>query len=260
MAKHKFMHIYGPVPSWRMGNSLGVDLLPENEKICTFDCVYCQLGPTLRFERKRKEFVPAEEIFQEIRALPEVHIDYITFSGMGEPTLAANLGDVIRKLRGTRKEKIAVITNSTLLDLADVRRDLAGVDLVVAKLDAAGPNSLARISRPMSGIRWEGIVEALKRFRRGYRGRLALQVMFVEENRAEAGKLARLALEINPDEVQINTPLRTCPCRPLSEKEMEEITAHFLNRGMKVISVYEARKRQVDPINKKDTLRRRGEL
>jgi wyosine [tRNA(Phe)-imidazoG37] synthetase (radical SAM superfamily) len=253
----KFKYIYGPVPSWRLGSSLGVDLVSRRGKICTFDCVYCQIGKTRGLTDKRAVFVPTEKILAEIGSLPvSLKIDYITFSGTGEPTLALNLGEVIRGIRKIRKDRIAVITNSSLIGRKAVAADLALADLVIAKLDASGNGTFKKIDRPLEKIDFNRVVDDIKEFRRGYRGKLALQIMFVEDNMAEAGKIARLAASIRPDEIQLNTPLRPCGVKPLGRKEMRKIAGYF--RGMKVRSVYDTERKKVAPLSRKATTMRRG--
>jgi len=127
-----FKYIYGPVPSWRLGSSLGIDPLSKDGKVCSFDCLYCQLGETKFLTDERKKFVPGEEVIGELDSLPTLKIDYITFSGMGEPTLASNLGQMIKAIKKIRKEKIAVLTNSSLMHREDVQKDLFCADFVVA--------------------------------------------------------------------------------------------------------------------------------
>jgi wyosine [tRNA(Phe)-imidazoG37] synthetase (radical SAM superfamily) len=249
-------YIYGPVPSWRLGRSLGIDVI-SGEKICSFDCIYCQLGPTYRFSRKRKVFVPTKKIIDEIKGLPTARTDYITFSGSGEPTLAKNLGSLIKAIRKIRKEKIAVLTNGSLIDSPDVRRDLALADYVSLKLDASSQGILNRINRPKGGIRFENILEGIKKFKATFKGTLALQLMFVDENKSSAGKIALLAAQIKPDEIQINTPLRPCGVRPLSRKEISRIKKRFLHLAKRVVSVYGPRSVAVEPIDAKATLKRR---
>ena len=127
--------IYGPVSSWRLGRSLGIDMLSGQQKLCSFDCVYCQLGSTGRALTRRNEFVGLDQLEQELKVLPDADIDYATFSGMGEPTLASNLGGAIELVRSHLKVPVAVITNSSLLARQDVRDELAQADVVITKLD-----------------------------------------------------------------------------------------------------------------------------
>ncbi len=256
--KRNLKYIYGPVSSWRLGSSLGVDPISQKDKICTFDCVYCQLGGAGRFLKERKIYVPAEWIVEEISSLPPVKIDYITFSGRGEPTLAENLGEMIKALKTIRKEKTAVITNSSIINRADVQEDLSLADFVVAKLDACSPGSLEAINNPMEGISLDVIIDGIKRFRAHYQGKLALQIMFVDQNKDYVEEIAALAREIGPDEVQLNTPLRPCGVKPVSRNEMGKIEGYFTD--MNCVSVYEKGKKKVAAISGEDTLRRRGKI
>ena len=261
--KSVFRYIYGPVPSWRLGGSLGIDLLSQKEKICNFDCVYCQLGRTKGRVRRRKIYVPAEKIVGELSVWPVVKTDYLTFSGRGEPTLAANLGEAIRAVKVLRREPVAVLTNSSLMGLEDVREELGSADAVVAKLDAWCPDTLKVINRPGDGIAYKDIVEGIKRFRKNFKGRLALQMMFIEENRREIHRYAELARDIRPDEVQVNTPLRPCRVRPLAKEHIFRIKDEFNSacRGIHIVSVYDRRVTgDIRPVSGKDTLRRRGKV
>ncbi|HNS15557.1 MAG TPA: radical SAM protein [Syntrophorhabdaceae bacterium] len=253
----RFQYIYGPVPSWRIGSSLGIDLLSQTEKICSFDCTYCQLGKTKNYSLSREKYVDAEEVMKELATLPQdVQIDYLTFSGRGEPTLAANLGDAITAARRTRREPIAVITNSSIIDREDVRQELALADYVIAKLDAPIQGVFEVINRPGGTIRFQGVLDGIKKFRKGYKGKLALQLMFTKENEGYAGELARIVRDIGPDEVQLNTPLRQSPVQPLPEEGLSVIQELF--NGLPVISVYRSHKISVKPLSDPDTLIRRG--
>ena len=258
-SKYKF--IYGPVSSWRLGKSLGIDPISSTQKTCTFNCVYCQVGLTESFPTEREIFVSTEELMNEIRSLSEMDLDYITFAGNGEPTLAKNLGEMIRAVKIFRKEKVAVITNASLIDRPDVQEDLLLADLVEAKLDAYSGDSLQKVSRPAPEILWENIVIGLKSFRQAYRGRLVLQIMFVGLNRAHAAEMAKLACEINPDEIEINTPLRVSLVRPLLAGDLEGITKIFRDicgTRIKVRSIYEEKREKSTPMSEGDTQRRRG--
>ncbi len=161
---------------------MGVDLLSQKDKICSFDCLYCQLGKTGSLTATRKRYVSNEDILEEIRALPQISIDYITFSGRGEPTLAKNLGQMIDAVKTIRQEPIAVITNSSLMGRQDVREELAGADFVICKLDAFSQESFEMINQPLKGIKFDTILEGIKEFKRHFQGRLALQLMFLKEN------------------------------------------------------------------------------
>ena len=256
--KLAFKYIYGPVSSWRLGSSLGIDLLSQKEKICNFDCVYCQLGKTKKHIVERKIYVPIKKVIEELERLSAVQIDYITFSGRGEPTLASNLGQMIKAIKKIRKERIAILTNSSLIYREDVQKDLSYADFVVAKLDASSQNIFELVNQPIKEIKLNMIIQAIKEFKKYYIGKLALQIMFVKENKDYALEIAQIAKEINPDEVQLNTPLRPCKVKPLPKEELDEIKRYF--KGLKVISVYESKIKKVTPISTEDTLKRRGNV
>jgi len=233
--------------------------LPAGGKTCSFDCTYCQLGRTARRLTIRAEFVALNVLARELEAARKVAADYVTFSGMGEPTLASNLGDALRLARDVMGLPSAVLTNSSLMAREDVRRDLACADVVVAKLDAPDEQLFRRINRPLVRFSLTEIVEAIGLFRATYRGKLALQIMFVEANRRAAGRLAAIASRLSPDEVQINTPLRPCPVMPLTAEEMAAIREEF-RKFPNVVTVYDAPRPEVTPLDIEETRRRRPEL
>ncbi|MDD4980106.1 MAG: radical SAM protein [Candidatus Omnitrophica bacterium] len=261
--KPVFKYIYGPVPSWRLGSSLGIDLLSQEEKICNFDCVYCQLGPVKKHTIERKIYVPVEKIIEELEMLPQTHIDYITFSGRGEPTLAANLGEAIKAVKLVRKEPIAVLTNSSLMGTNKAREELALADFVVAKLDAYSPESLQEINRPANEVEFGSILDGIKKFRKSYGGKLALQVMFMENNKVYISKYVYLANYIKPDEIQVNTPLRPCGIKALTKEEIFKIKGNFIAscQGINVVCAYDERaEKSIVSLSDEETLKRRGKV
>lgn len=252
-----FNYLYGPVSSWRLGSSLGIDPLSQPDKVCSFDCVYCQLRATGRLQVRRQTFVTPLQVIGELRRLPPVEIDYVTFSGRGEPCLAANLGSLIRAVKRVSDDRVAVITNSSLLFDEAVRADLCSADLVVAKLDACTEETFMKINRPAPGLDLETTVRSLRELRSECRGRLALQVMLIQQNLDEAEGIARLCAEIGPDQVQLNTPLRPCAVQPLPKTDLQEVRALFPEP---VVSVYDATRREVSAVSGTDTLARRGKV
>lgn len=252
----KFKYIYGPVYSWRLGMSLGIDPLSDKSKICNMDCVYCQLGKTVYWSNQRQDFVPVSAIIDEIKVLPEMELDYITFSGRGEPTLAANLGDMIRGIRKIRSEKIAVITNSILLDDVQVRKDLQLTDFVLAKLDACDEETLKSVDKVMRDVSFQKIVAGIKKFRKEYNGKFALQIMFVAANKNFAAQIATIAADLGADEIELNTPLRPSGVEPLSSEELLEIKKFF--KGQNAKTVYELERKKIVPLNERDTIKRHG--
>jgi wyosine [tRNA(Phe)-imidazoG37] synthetase (radical SAM superfamily) len=261
--KTEFKYIYGPVPSWRLGSSLGIDLLSQKEKICNFDCLYCQLGPVKDYTRERRIYVPIKEVIDELGELPGTNIDYITFSGRGEPTLAANLGEAIRAVKLIRKERIAVLTNSSLMGIDEVRKELTLADFVTAKLDACSPDLLQAINKPAQGIEFGNIIEGIKIFRKSYKGKLALQMMFIDHNRNYVNKFIYLANYIKPDEVQVNTPLRPCGIEALAKEDILKIKDDFIAscQGIHIVCAYDERAvNNVVSLSDEDTLKRRGKV
>ena len=252
--------IYGPVPSWRLGRSLGVDLVSTTGKTCSFDCIYCQLGRTIYQTAKRAEFVSIDQLAREMEPAQAIPVDYVTFSGVAEPTLASNLAEGIELVKTVLGHPVAVLTNSSLMMAPDVRHDLTYADTVVAKLDAPTEDRFRHINRPVKGISLEQIIKGIKEFRLEYQGRLALQMMFVEENRHHVSQMVEVARQISPDEVQLNTPLRPCAVKPLSPEEMRTIQKAFSGLREKVVMVYDAPKPVITPMNITETLRRRPQL
>jgi len=251
--------IYGPVPSWRLGRSLGVDLLPTGGKTCSFNCIYCQLGKTTKFTTERTEFVSLAQLAEELKEIKGIAADYVTFSGMGEPTLASNLGQAIELAKSILPLPVAVLTNSSLISREDVRHNLAKADVVVAKIDAHSQELFTQINRPVAGLLFGDIVEGIKLFRREFKGKLCLQIMFVEANKIFASEIAKVASSLSPDEVQIDTPLRPCTVEPLTPPQMASVKGHFANLE-NVVTVYEAPRPKVTPLNLSETLRRRPKL
>ena len=247
--------VYGPVSSWRLGRSLGVDPICREGKVCSFDCVYCSLGSTTEKMIGRKVFVATEQIAQALeKTIKKVEADVVTFSGTGEPTLAQNLGELIEVARDISGLPIAVLTNSSLVNRKDVRRDLAGADIVKGKLDVPNAKLLRQINRPHMGILFEDIVGGMKKFCKEFKGEFAVEVMFVPDNKNFSEEIAKVLGTIGPDEVQINTPLRHSPVRPLTEEELKEVQKSFV--GMNFRSVYGAEKPKISRVVGKKKVKR----
>ena len=246
--------IYGPVPSWRFGCSLGIDPICRKQKVCSFDCVYCQLGRTKVRTTRREEYVSPEKVESELAEADKSTSDVITFSGMGEPTLNSRLDNMIISAKKYRLPVI-VLTNSSLLHLPEVRGALSTADVISAKLDASDERTFQEINRPVEEITFESILEGLVSFRKEFSGKLALQMMFIEANKKSAAAMARLTLEIGADEVQLDTPLRPSAVPPLPKHEMEAIEKCF--DGIPCVSVYRAKKPNVAPLDFHETRLRR---
>lgn len=247
-------YIYGPVNSWRFGRSLGIDLLCQEKKVCNFDCIYCQLGRG-EYSTRREFYVKENDVISELRSLKNLKIDYITFSGMGEPTLAKNLGSAIEGVKSLKIAPVSVLTNSTLLKDSDVRKELLIADVVSCKLDACNPYLFKKINRPKD-VEFSDIISGIINFKKIYKGKLILQIMFVLENKDNASSLKEIAEKIIPDYIHINTPRRYCQdmaLPPLDIFKIKELFAPF-----NVLSAYDKKEEPIIPLNKEETLKRRG--
>jgi len=222
-------YIFGPVPSRRLGISLGLDLTPH--KVCSFDCIYCQLGRTTNKTTKRKEYFPISDIYAELRDFihsnPEQDIDYITLSGSGEPTLNSGSGELIRRIKELTGIPVAVLTNSSLVSDAGVRAELSQADLIVPSLDAATQGVFERINRPYKGLQVRSIIKGLQKFSREFRGEIWLEIMLLRDFNDDEGELKELSNAINlvnPDKIQLNTVIR-----PPAEEYAKALSVDKLN-------------------------------
>lgn len=207
----KYRYIFGPVPSRRLGKSLGVDVVPY--KTCTLDCVYCQLGSSSDKSVEIKEYVPYDEVLAELteKLSNSPAPDYITFSGSGEPTLYSRLGDLIREIKKLSDAPVAVLTNGTLLSRPEVRERLLEADLVVPSLDAGDSRKFNYVNRPHPDIDFESVVKGLIEFGREFRNHLWIEVFLlggVTGLEPEVQKIAQIVEKIRPEKVQLNTVAR----------------------------------------------------
>lgn len=209
-------YIYGPVSSRRLGFSLGVSLTPY--KICSFDCVYCQLGKTTCLTGERREYLPIGEILEELKTWflqnPEEgkKLDYLTFSGAGEPTLNTRIGELILEIKKIITVPVCVITNSSLLADPGVRKSLELADLIVPSLDAVTVSVFEKIDRPNPELKIEAIIQGVIDLRREFKGKIWLEVMLVSgfnDDLRHIKKLKEAIDKINPDKIQLNSPVRT---------------------------------------------------
>jgi wyosine [tRNA(Phe)-imidazoG37] synthetase (radical SAM superfamily) len=206
-------YVYGPVPSRRLGQSLGVDPIPF--KSCNYNCVYCQLGRTAPLINKRKVFFPPQNILAEVNtALARIgpdQIDYITFVGQGEPLLCASLGWLIHEVKTVTKIPVAVITNGSLLFMPEVQNSLCPADVVIPTLDAVDEETFHRINRPWPKLHINEIIEGMVTFREMFKGRLWIEVMLVKglnDTEEALSNIAKALRRIQPDQVHLNIPVR----------------------------------------------------
>jgi wyosine [tRNA(Phe)-imidazoG37] synthetase (radical SAM superfamily) len=211
MTQTGFRYVYGPVPSRRLGRSLGVDLVPF--KTCTYDCIYCQLGRTTNKTTERKEYVPTADILAELeQALADrPSPDYVSLAGSGEPTLHARIGEVIRKIKRLTSIPLAVLTNGSLLGLREVQDALMEADLILPSLDVGEQRLFSCVNRPHPDIEFGTMIDGLCEFRERFRKPLWLEVFLlagVTGIISEVKKIAALAKRIRPERVQLNTVSR----------------------------------------------------
>ncbi|MCX5902970.1 MAG: radical SAM protein [Proteobacteria bacterium] len=219
-------HIFGPVPSRRLGYSLGIDAVPF--KVCTLNCVYCQVGRTSVKTLERKQWIAPQAILDDLRNIlaKEEKIDFITFSGSGEPTLNSALGEMIGRIKDMTSTPVAVLTNGTLFHLPEVRRDVIEANVIVPSFDAVSPDVFARLNRPHPELTVEHMVEGLKLLRKEFRGQIWLEVMIVKninDSMDELKKIAAALHDISPDKIQINSVFRPAAERNIEPALMETL-------------------------------------
>jgi len=219
-------YLFGPVPSRRLGLSLGVDIVPL--KTCTLDCIYCQLAETTEKTVRRKEYVPVEPVLNQLkeRLANGLQADFITFSGSGEPTLNSSLGEFIERIKEITDIPVAILTNGTLLYIPDVRADCAKADVVLPSLDAADEQTFHKINRPHTDISFNNLVSGLCAFRNEFAGRIWLEVFLVEginTGPEQIEKIADVIKKICPDRIQLNTAVRPTADPTVKKVETEKL-------------------------------------
>ena len=253
----KHSYIFGPVPSRRLGRSLGIDLV--SFKTCSYDCIYCQLGRTTKKTTERKEWVPLDEVIDQLKDHLYSKPDYITLSGSGEPTLFSRLNKLIYKIKKITDIPVAVLTNGSLLWLPDVRDALKSADVVVPSLDAGSNQIFQYVNRPHTRITFNKLLQGLVDFRKVYIGRYLLEVFLlagVTTPEAEINRLKTCIAAIQPDLVQVNTVTRPPAesfAEPVSKKQLEEITTQLYERA-EVIADYKDVHKEKDFITRHEDI------
>ena len=201
--------VFGPVRSRRLGLSLGVD--PLIPKTCSFDCLYCEIGPTTNHTLERRVYRPTEEIkkaLQQKLSAPDLHFEVLTFAGSGEPTLHAEIGKLISFARQLTDRPLCLLTNSSLFWQRDLREEIKNLDIVLPSLDAARESTFKRLNRPVSGLSVREIIEGLKRFREESSAEIWLEIMLVagiNDTPEDIQALKEAVSYIKPHRVQLNT-------------------------------------------------------
>ncbi|AEH22795.1 Radical SAM domain protein [Thermodesulfobacterium geofontis OPF15] len=232
--------IFGPVKSRRLGRSLGIELVPK--KVCTMNCIYCEVGKTTNLTLERKEYYPWDLIERSILQAKEIEdtFDVLTFTGSGEPSLNIHFEKALRLAKKIIKKPVAVLTNATLLDIPSIRSALAEVDIVLPSLDAGNPETFKKINRPHPKIELKTIIENLKKLREEMKGEMWLEILFVEginDSEKDLKDLKSAIDYINPHKVQLNTVVRPPAfekAKPLSFEKLKKI-AEFLGERVEII-------------------------
>jgi wyosine [tRNA(Phe)-imidazoG37] synthetase (radical SAM superfamily) len=235
-------YLFGPVPSRRLGVSLGIDIIPA--KTCSFNCIYCESGRTTNLTIERREYTPSDDIIAEIDAVLSLHphLDYVTFSGSGEPTLHSGIGKIILHLKDHFPEyRVALLTNGSLFWMRQVRQDVLEADVIIPSLDAVSDRVFRRIDRPHRSLSTDTIIEGLEALRSEFPGELWLEVFIVpglNDTVAELSLIKAAIRRIRPDKVQLNTldrPGAVEWIKPLSHDQLEDIAAFLDYPNVEVI-------------------------
>jgi len=233
MSETSGKHVYGPVPSRRLGRSLGVDLVPF--KTCTYDCIYCHLGRTTNKTLERKEYVEIDGVVAELEEklghgpAPA----YISLAGSGEPTLNLRVGDMIDRIKSRFRIPVAVFTNGSLLGRIEVQDALLAADLVIPSLDAGDEAMFQLVNRPHSHISFPAMADGIAAFTARFPEKVWLEVLLLKgitDTPAETEKIAALIRQIRPARVQLNTSFRPPAeefARPLSRRRLQELQVLF---------------------------------
>ncbi len=229
--------VFGPLPSRRLGQSLGVDPLPL--KVCNWNCIYCQLGRTVPLTNERREYFPRESILAEVQeALASQKpgaVDWVTLVGSGETTLHAGIGWLIRNIKAHTEIPVSVITNGSLFHLPEVREELCAADAVLSSLDAGNARLYRKVNRPAAGLRFDLLLEGLFAFRNEYSGKLWIEVMLmkgINDNEDALKEISAILERVRPDQVHISVP-----SRPPAETNIQQPDDESLRRAADILGV-----------------------
>lgn len=245
-----YNYLFGPVPSRRLGMSLGIDLVPH--KVCTLNCIYCECGRTTKLTLERNEYVPYDVVVKELQhCLTNNPVpDYITFSGSGEPTLNSRIGDVLQFIKSNYPNiPVAVLTNGTLFYQKQVRAELLDADVVLPSLDAASDLSFRKINRPFNKLNINEYIQGLVDFRKEYSGKIWLEVLILpgyNDNPEDLQLLKEAFEKIKPDSIQLNTldrPGTIDGLRTASKHELQQIVDFWNLDNVEIIAAAPERKK-----------------
>lgn len=251
-------YVYGPVPSRRLGKSLGIDLVPF--KTCTYNCIYCQLGRTTHKTVQRQDWVAPDMVLEQLSIQLNKPCDTITLAGSGEPTLHSRIGEIICGIKEITDVPVAVLTNGSLLSLVDVRRDLLQADIVLPSLDAGNVTLFRHVNRPHREIRFENMVQGLVDFRSCYEGQIWLEIFLlggVNGLPASMEEIAAIAEKICPDRIQLNTVTRP-PAEPFAMQVPESLMrclAPAFHGKAEIIADFKGNPRKEESDTSRDTVK-----
>lgn len=242
--------IFGPVPSRRLGFSLGIDPIPF--KTCTLDCIYCQLGRTTHKTVERKEYVHSNQILKELEKFlkEKKKVDYITFSGSGEPTLNSNIRKMITEIKKMTSIPIAILTNGTLLSHSQVREDLLEADLVIPSLDAISEKVFKEVNRPHPLLKIDEVISGIINFSKEFKGKIWLEIMLVKrinDSLKEMRKVAEIIKEMKLNKIQLNTVIRPPAenfAQALNIKDLERIRGILGKEKCEIIAKFEGNRQK----------------
>ncbi len=243
-------YIFGPVVSRRLNLSLGIDLVPL--KVCSMDCLYCEVGETTLKTLERGEYVPLEKVKLELESFlsQKPPLDFITFSGYGEPTLFSGLGELVQFLKGNYDIPLALLTNSTLLFRDDVIEDIMKVDVILPSLDTVRQQTLEKLNRPAKGVTVKTILQGLEKLKNNFHGEIWIETLFVKginDSEEEIKALGKAIHELNPDKWQINTVARppAYNVKGLSYRELEKIADKVGFERTEVVAKSSSKRRKI---------------
>jgi len=244
-----YKYLFGPVPSRRLGMSLGVDLVPK--KVCSLDCVYCEVGRTTKLTAERREYIPYDKVINELEYYFEnnPNPDYITFSGSGEPTLNSRIGDVLQFIKQKKRDiPLAVLTNGTLLYDKKVRDELMDANVVLPSLDAATEITFQKINCPAPQLTAEKYIQGLIDFRKEFSGQIWLEVFVIpgyNDNMDDLKALKKAFNNIKPDQIQLNTldrPGTVADIYAASHEDLKKIVDYWKLDNVEIIAAAPERK------------------
>ncbi|MDZ7740491.1 MAG: radical SAM protein [Bacteroidota bacterium] len=244
-----YKYLFGPVPSRRLGMSLGVDLVPK--KVCSLNCIYCEVGPTTKLTTERMEYIPYDKVLEELQDYfsKNPDPDYITFSGYGEPTLNSRIGDILKFIKEKRPDiPVAMLTNGTLLYDEQVRHELMRADVILPNLDAVSDIIFKKVNRPDRKLQLERIIQGLIDFREEFKGEIWLEVFIVpgfNDDETELSAMKKVFEKIQADRIQLNTldrPGTREDLRAASQQELKGIVDFWDLENVEIIAAAVKRK------------------